>query len=269
MKYKRNRTSSKYVSCAYKRNARKKNILYKIPSYVIIITLILFTVLKLSEKGYISLRSAIKDTRAEMFLQKAYGISKKCETYISAIGRNGAEFVYGYLKSDSDGEEEQEKVFAKIPEKETSHEISSDANLSHFEEVPVNSDAFSPSLPCTGPISSPFGKREHPVSGEGDFHNGIDIAVDAGTEIRAIENGYVEKSTYNQYSGNFVVITHNDGYKSSYAHLGKSYVSEGQTVKKGDIIGLAGSTGIATGPHLHMEIKKDGVLIDPMELMEV
>ena len=263
MKYKRNRQSSKYTSSAALRKSKKKSVLSKIPSYVIFITLILFCILKLSEKGCITLRTAIKDTKAEAVFEKLEKFSDNIESYMSIAGQKGAEFVSGYLKSDND-DKEKEKVFAQNAEKETS-ENSSDVNL----DTKTEDDAFTPSLPCQGEISSPFGEREHPISGQGNFHNGIDIAVDAGTEIRAIEDGEIKKSTYNQYSGNFVVINHSDGYSSSYAHLGESYVSEGQKVKKGDIIGLAGSTGISTGPHLHMEIRKDDVPLDPMELIEV
>ena len=124
-------------------------------------------------------------------------------------------------------------------------------------------------MPCAGEISSPFGKRVHPLSGEETTHNGIDIAANTGTDILCVEDGTVQKSEYNQFSGNFIVIAHSDGYTSSYAHLMESKVKPGDTIKKGQLIGISGSTGAVTGPHLHMEIRKDSTPVDPMTLIKV
>ncbi len=233
----------------------------KIPSYVIFITLILFFLSKVLQLDSVSLPSALENTKADVYfdkVNKAIGYGGK---FVSMIGQKGAQFVFGYLKSDDDKEKE-EKVFAQNTFQDA-QEVLSDA--SPKAEKPI--DVFSPSMPCPGEISSPFGEREHPVNGESNFHNGIDIAVDAGTEIKAIEDGIIQKSTYNQYSGNFVVIEHQDGYTSSYAHLRECKVTEGQSVKKGDIIGKSGSTGIATGPHLHMEIRKNSEPVNPLEMI--
>ena len=108
-----------------------------------------------------------------------------------------------------------------------------EANSCLGEDMQLQSDAepvFEPCFPCEGRISSPFGKRQHPISGQGDFHNGIDIAAPLGTEIKAIESGVIEKCEYNQYSGNFVVIRHNDSTTSSYAHMARADVSVGQEI---------------------------------------
>ena len=234
----------------------------KIPSYVIFITLVLFSLAKVFQLDSVSLPSALENTKADAYFEKVNKAIGYGEKLVSMIGQKGAQFVFGYLKSD-DSEEDAEKVFAQNAHKDNAQEVLSDA--SPKENKPI--DVFSPSMPCTGEISSPFGEREHPVNGESNFHNGIDIAVDAGTDIKAIEDGIIQKSTYNQYSGNFVVIEHQDGYTSSYAHLRECKVSEGQSVKKGDIIGISGSTGIATGPHLHMEIRKETEPINPLELI--
>lgn len=234
----------------------------KIPSYVIFITLVLFFLAKILQLDSVSLPSALENTVADVYFEKvnkAIGYGGK---FVSMIGQKGAQFVFGYLKSD-DSKEKKEKVFAQSTQTDDTSEVLSDAS----GEAESAKDLFSPSMPCTGEISSPFGQREHPVNGESNFHNGIDIAVDAGTDIKAIEDGIIQKSTYNQYSGNFVVIEHQDGYTSSYAHLRECRVSEGQSVKKGDIIGISGSTGIATGPHLHMEIRKESEPINPLELI--
>ncbi len=234
----------------------------KIPSFVIFITLILFFFAKIFETNHVSLPSALENTKADVYFGKVNKAISYGGKFVSTLGQKGAQFVFGYLKSDK-SKEKEEKVFAQNTQPSAASEVLSDA----AEKAENQKALFSPSMPCIGEISSPFGQREHPLNGESKFHNGIDIAVDAGTDIKAIEDGTIEKSTYNQYSGNFVVITHQDGYTSSYAHLGECKVTEGQKVKKGDIIGLAGSTGVATGPHLHMEIRKDTVPINPLELI--
>ncbi len=266
MKYKRNKSYSKYTrySQGYGGKKGKGFAFIKIPSYIIFITLLLFCLAKLMQMSSVSLPGALKNTRAEAYLNKASKAVQYGENFVSMLGQKGAEFVLGYLKSDSSGEKE-EKVFAQNTSDKDTAQVLSDAKPK--EQTTETEPLFSPSMPCEGEISSPFGQREHPLSGEGAFHNGIDIAIDSGTDIRAIEDGTIEKSTYNQYSGNFIVISHGGGYTSSYAHLRECKVNKGDKVKKGDIIGISGSTGMATGPHLHMEIRKDGTAVNPLELI--
>jgi murein DD-endopeptidase MepM/ murein hydrolase activator NlpD len=128
---------------------------------------------------------------------------------------------------------------------------------------------FLPSMPCDGELSSEFGERIHPLSGDSTFHNGIDIALDEGDPVTACFDGEVITSEYNDYSGNYVIIKHIDDYTSSYAHMSRLEVPVGTLVKKGDVIGLAGSTGSATGPHLHFEIRRGGTPLDPWKMIEM
>lgn len=262
MKYKRNKPSSKYThsSQSYGNRRKRGNLLTKIPSYVILITIVLFFIAKVLQLNSVSLPKALENTAAEVYLERVNKAIEYGGNFVSMVGQKGAQFVFEYLKSDDDKKEE--KVFAQNTQQDA-QEALSDALAQPEKTI----DVFSPTMPCLGEISSPFGEREHPVNGESAFHNGIDIAVDAGTNILAIEDGVIHKSTYNQYSGNFIVIEHQDGYTSSYAHLRECRVTEGQSVKKGDIIGISGSTGMATGPHLHMEIRKDSLPVNPLELI--
>lgn len=111
--------------------------------------------------------------------------------------------------------------------------------------------------PIHGPVSSEFGPRW------GGFHPGIDIAVPTGVPIAAAGGGTVVVAGPNGGYGNFVVIDHNNGYSTAYAHQSQIAVSEGQTVTQGQVIGSVGSTGFSTGPHLHFEIRVNGNAQNP------
>ena len=116
-------------------------------------------------------------------------------------------------------------------------------------------------------ITSVYGNRIHPVTGRNDNHTGTDIAAPFGTEVFSIANGTVVTTGYDTGGyGNYVVIEHSGGYQSLYAHLSQRKVSEGTTVLKGQVIGLCGSTGNSTGPHIHLEVKLNGERIDPLTL---
>ena len=104
-------------------------------------------------------------------------------------------------------------------------------------------------------ITSPFGYRISPITGERELHDAIDIAgTGYGSPIYAANNGVVVKATYHYVNGNYVVINHNNGYYSYYGHMSKMLVQEGQTVARGEEIGKIGATGWATGPHTHFAI---------------
>ncbi len=127
-------------------------------------------------------------------------------------------------------------------------------------------------IPSILPIKSsqikrigPFGMRKHPIYGIWKLHEGTDLTARKGTEIHATGDGVIEKikSSKRGY-GNQIVINHGFGYKTRYAHLSKFLVKEGQKVKRGEIIGLVGNTGLSTGPHLHYEVRKNGRAIDPI-----
>ena len=119
--------------------------------------------------------------------------------------------------------------------------------------------------PCSWiKLTSPYGYRTHPTTGQWKFHNGVDLANSQGTPIYAARSGKVTVATYGGTYGYYVTINHGDGYSSLYAHMTHYTVSKGQTVKKGDIIGYMGSTGRSTGPHLHFSIFLNGSSVNPM-----
>ena len=123
--------------------------------------------------------------------------------------------------------------------------------------------------PVMGVLTSPFGWREHPVDGEEKFHNGVDLAVNTGTQVKAFADGVVDYigDDPDQY-GLYLQISHANGVKSFYAHCSQLLVSQGQTVKAGDTVALSGDTGNTTGPHLHLELRFNGVRINPIYYIE-
>ena len=114
-------------------------------------------------------------------------------------------------------------------------------------------------------ISSYFGYRPDPIYKITKFHSGIDFSAQMGTEAYVTGNGVVEDVEHNEWGyGTMVVINHGFGYKTRYAHLQKAAVRKGQKVKRGQLIGYIGNTGKTTGVHLHYEVLKNGVAIDPI-----
>lgn len=114
--------------------------------------------------------------------------------------------------------------------------------------------------------SSPFGGRINPITGQmGEMHTGQDFAVASGTEVLAAAGGTVTFSGWHQYGGgNRVVVDHGNGLSTSYNHMSGNLVTVGQKVERGDVVGLSGSTGASTGPHLHFEVMIDDATVDPM-----
>ena len=129
-----------------------------------------------------------------------------------------------------------------------------DKAASKTEESETEKDQ-SPALPVPGVISSPQGWRRDPINGQTRYHAGTDIAAPAGTPIRAVEGGRVIESGANGGYGNMVLIQTEDGRKMLYAHNNQNFVRPGDWVSRGDTIAEVGSTGRATGPHVHFEVK--------------
>jgi murein DD-endopeptidase MepM/ murein hydrolase activator NlpD len=122
--------------------------------------------------------------------------------------------------------------------------------------------------PIKGTINSRFGLREHPISGMEIFHSGIDIGASIGTPIRATASGIVSFSSWHNDSGFIVVLEHGYGYTSVYAHNKENHVKVGQRIKRGEIIGISGSTGATTGPHLHYEVWKNRRPVNPATFLK-
>lgn len=113
-------------------------------------------------------------------------------------------------------------------------------------------------------ISSKFGERIHPITGDRTFHNGIDIAVPIGTSLYSSTSGSITTSAYSETAGNYIIVTMENGWSVKYMHLDTRDVSVGEAIVKGQNIGTTGNTGRSTGPHLHLEVRDaDDNAIDP------
>ena len=119
-------------------------------------------------------------------------------------------------------------------------------------------------MPSSSYITSGFGYRKEVMAGSGTFHNGIDIAVNAGAPILAAKAGRVISASYHYSMGNHVILDHGNGVYTIYMHSSKLLVSVGQEVTQGETIALVGSTGMSTGPHLHFSVKLSGEYVNPL-----
>ncbi|MDD2228849.1 MAG: M23 family metallopeptidase [Candidatus Cloacimonetes bacterium] len=136
-------------------------------------------------------------------------------------------------------------------------------NLSSLASGEIPPDSMPSIYPSFGRISDGWGLRVHPISQQIEFHYGIDIANQAGTPVYATAHGIVSKLDFDSGYGKRIMISHNGGYLTLYAHLYSYLVRIGDEVNKGQIIGLMGDTGVSTGPHLHYEVRHFNDKVNP------
>lgn len=141
-----------------------------------------------------------------------------------------------------------------------------DAQLDWVTRQEINGDLFHKPIHSRYYLSSYFGWRSSPFSGKRSYHSGVDMACPQGTPIYAALGGTVTSVGYNNVYGNYVIVTHHSGYKTLYGHMSKQLVTRGQWVDQTKRIGLVGSTGLSTGPHLHFTVYKFGKLVNPAAL---
>jgi len=146
--------------------------------------------------------------------------------------------------------------------------VSAERELTYLESYLMAQSAVmsaTPSLlPIAGWVTSPFGYRRHPYDGVLRLHAGVDIAAEPGTPIRAPAVGTVIYSGYREGYGKAIVIDHGYGIRTLFAHNSKLFVHTGVRIRRGETIAEVGSTGHSTGPHLHYEIRKNGVPVNPV-----
>ena len=144
-----------------------------------------------------------------------------------------------------------------------------DSRLTAIESQLARRSAIASSTPTVAPVrgllNSGFGERTDPFTGQGAFHPGLDISTRRHEPVLATAEGTVVKSGWSGDYGKAVEIAHTTGYTTIYGHLDVVLVADGQHVRRGERIGLVGSTGRSTGPHLHYEIRKDDRALNPLE----
>ncbi len=163
---------------------------------------------------------------------------------------------------------------AKLLSEETNTTLLSEERAKNLNMLKNAADGYNKLLaetpniwPLHGYVSSPFGWRPSPFGSGWEFHKGIDICAYYGAPIRATADGTVEYAGWNGGYGNFVKIYHRDGIETCYGHMEKVATKAGAHIKKGQVIGYEGSTGLATGPHLHYEIRVNGTAVNPIKYL--
>jgi len=137
-------------------------------------------------------------------------------------------------------------------------------SLRSRHSFPFQPESARPSIwPVEGRLMSPFAQRTDPFSGEGEFHKGVDISAPTGTPVKVTADGIVVHAEIESGYGKLVVVDHGGGFQTYYAHLSKYLVHAGQAVRRGESIGLVGSTGRVTAPHLHYEVRMGGAPVNP------
>ena len=140
--------------------------------------------------------------------------------------------------------------------------LRTDQYLDTIQNVPLGP-------PVPGVLTSRFGRRNDPINGESAYHRGVDIRGKKGSDVKATANGTVKIENYDRWNGRYVLIDHGNGFITKYAHLKKSLVKKGDTVERGQTIGLVGSTGRSTGPHVHYEIHYNDKILNPTRFVRI
>jgi murein DD-endopeptidase MepM/ murein hydrolase activator NlpD len=136
------------------------------------------------------------------------------------------------------------------------------ANPNGFRNLPRWSGSLF--LPARGPITSRFGYRFHPVLRYRRLHAGVDIGAPAGSGVYSASSGEVFFASWRGGYGQCIIVLHGGGMSTLYGHLSRIFVRPGQTVRRGQLIGAVGSTGLSSGPHLHFETRRNGVPVNPL-----
>lgn len=215
-------------------------------------------------------KESLEDSRSESEAAKAKLVSEKSTldkqradavALVNEINANEAEYQSTLDAIDA----EEEAIQARIVElsrqlaaqQAASGQTTSNAALGGYI-WPVSSRR----------ITSPFGNRNTGIAGASTNHKGVDIGgVYYSSEVHAAKAGTVIVSQYSSSYGNYVVVSHGSGNTTLYAHMSSRSVSVGQWVDQGDVLGITGSTGISSGPHLHFEITENGVRVNPLQYL--
>lgn len=165
----------------------------------------------------------------------------------------------------ANGDERFRELFASWTSLDTSPAPIDNKPLTVLERPSVSVPSLTPVNDAR--MTSKFGMRNHPVRGGRRMHKGVDLAAPTGTPVYAAADGIVDLARWGRGYGLYIKIDHGAELETRYAHLSRLAVAAGERVEKGDVIGYVGSTGWSTGPHLHYEVRVDGVAVNPVHYM--
>jgi len=220
------------------------------------------------------------DYKRQMFLLR--DLDTKLRRAVSLGPRDRAQQALGIGGPDelgiqnlaSMGEKRQDEALKEMHQELTQlkgaaskQEASLQVLIEYFEDK-RSLYASTPSVwPVRGWVTSHFGNRTSPFSGILKFHEGMDIAAQTGTPVMSPADGVVIKAGFSTGYGNMVEISHGYGLKTIFAHNSRINVKAGQRVKRGEVISLVGDSGSSTGPHLHYEVKVNGLSVNPAKYL--
>jgi murein DD-endopeptidase MepM/ murein hydrolase activator NlpD len=189
-------------------------------------------------------------------IQKVLGIGGPDELGLQNLAAMGE-------KKQEDALKEMHQELSQMKGAASRQETSLQMLIEYFEDK-RSLYASTPSMwPVRGWITSPFGNRNSPFNGTLTFHEGIDIAAQTGTPVMAPADGVVVKAGFGSGYGNLVEISHGYGLKTVFGHNSRLNVKAGQRVRRGDVIAYVGDSGSSTGPHLHYEVRLNGLPVNP------
>ena len=168
--------------------------------------------------------------------------------------------------AETDAEPELPRAVTAFLERQSAFSDYALPENADYSYVPLPFDYCSP---VAGYSSSGFGYREHPILNTVRFHFGTDFAANSGENVVAFADGTVCFAGSDDSFGRHLKIDHGNGWVSHYCHCSRLLVSEGQKVSRGELVALVGATGLATGPHLHFELSRDGVFLNPEYYLNV
>ena len=219
-------------------------------------------------------RKDLENQIQEVEVLKAELVSKKEELEAELQKVKDLEYEYQtkYDALDESVKQKREELIRIQQDNEQlERQLSEYLNSINNSGIVGGSNGVSPSgylRPSTGPITSNYGWRTHPVRGSKSMHTGVDFGGKTGDTIIASRAGEVAfAGWYNNVYGNVVILNHGGGYQTFYAHMSRVSVSKGQVVDQGQRVGFMGSTGLSTGSHLHFEVRKDGSSLNPFNFL--
>lgn len=219
-------------------------------------------------------RKDLENQIQEVEVLKAELVSKKeeLETELQKVKDLEYEYQTKYDALDESVKQKREELIRIQQDNEQlERQLSEYLNSINNSGIVGGSNGVSPSgylRPSTGPITSNYGWRTHPVRGAKSMHTGVDFGGKTGDTIIASRAGEVAfAGWYNNVYGNVVILNHGGGYQTFYAHMSRVSVSKGQVVDQGQRVGFMGSTGLSTGSHLHFEVRKDGSSLNPFNFL--
>lgn len=204
-------------------------------------------------------KAAFKAEKETLISNAISELNERSELIKKIVGSIGIELP----KDDKETPKSSGGLFIQKPEEERDELLFlADKYLHTIRYLPLG-------RPAKGPVTSRYGKRKDPINKRTAFHPGVDIRGKRGDKIYATADGVVLKAFKNGGHGNFVKISHKNGYTTSFSHMQAYLVKKGEKVTRGQLIGLIGNTGRSTGPHLHYEIALHGKTINPYDFMKI